>query len=115
MKFILNVLISALIIATVAYVGKRYSLFAALLLALPLTSMLAIVFLYYETKDIQKISELSYGIFWLVLPTLLFFLILPGLLKAGINFWASMGLTSLCMIAIFFVYTWGLKKIGVYF
>ena len=77
MKFLLNTLISAVIIAAAAEVGKRSSFVGALLVALPLTSILAISFLYLETGDVQKVTALSYGIFWLVLPTLLFFLLLP--------------------------------------
>lgn len=113
MKFFLNTLISALIIATVAEVGKRSTFVAALLVALPLTSVLALSFLYFETKDVGKVSALSYGIFWLVLPTLSFFILLPVLLKTGLNFWAAIATSSGSLIAIFFGYSWLLKRFGV--
>lgn len=113
MKFFLNTFIAALIIAGVAEIGKRSSYAGAVLVALPFTSILALAFLYFETGDVQKISNLSYGIFWLVLPTLLFFLLLPFLLKAGLNFWVALAATSAFMTCVFIAYSWVLRKFGI--
>ncbi len=113
MKFLVNTVLSALIIAAVAEVGKRSSFMGALLVSLPLTSILAIVFLYLETKDVQKVADLSYGIFWLVVPTLMFFIALPVLLKQGLSFWLSLASASVLLIAIFFGYSWILRRLGV--
>ena len=113
MKFLINTLLAAIIIATVAEVGKRSSFMGALLVALPLTSILAIVFLYIETKDLEKVANLSYGIFWLVLPTLLFFVALPIFLRQGLNFWVSLATASGLLIAVFIGYSWILRKCGI--
>jgi hypothetical protein len=113
MKFLINTIISALIVATVAEVGKRSSFFAALTIALPTTSILALSFLYVETKDVQKVAALSTGIFWLVLPTLAFFLLLPLFLRLGWNFWASLAGASALMVLAFTGYGWALRKFGV--
>ncbi len=113
MKFLLNTLISALIIATVAEVGKRSSFVGALLVALPLTSIMALSFLYVETGNIEKVSALSLGIFWLVLPTLLFFIALPLLLRSGLNYWASLAIASSALILVFVGYSWILRKVGI--
>ncbi|MGZ3695364.1 MAG: DUF3147 family protein [Bdellovibrionota bacterium] len=113
MRFLLNTLISALIIASVAEIGKRSTFVGALLVALPLTSILALSFLYVETKDIEKVSALSYGIFWLVLPTLLFFILLPLLLKSGLSFWAALASSMSALLVVFFGYAWLLKRFGV--
>lgn len=70
-------------------IAKKYTSFAAILASLPLTSILAFIWLYRNTKDKQKIIDPSYGIFWMVLPSLLFFIVLPMLLKKGMGFgWA---------------------------
>lgn len=113
MRFLLNTVISALIIASVAEIGKRSSFLAALLVALPLTSVLALSFLYLESRDIGKVAALSYGIFWMVLPTLLFFLSLPIFLKAGWNYWVALATSSTGLALIFFGYAWLLRKFGV--
>ena len=67
----------------VSELAKRSSFWGAALASLPLTSLLAFVWLYLDTGDIQKVSSLSQGIFWLVLPSLLLFVVLPLLLRSG--------------------------------
>src|SRR3712207_1028244 len=89
MKFALNTLLSSLIIASVVELGRRSAFLGALLMSLPLTSILALSFLYVETRDTQKVIALSNGIFWLVLPSLIFFLLLPALLRSGAGFWGA--------------------------
>jgi hypothetical protein len=89
-QFLIKVLITALLVAAVSEVARRSSLFGALLASLPATSILAFVWLYRETGDTAKVAALSADIFWLVLPSLLLFLLLPMLLKAGWGFWWSL-------------------------
>ncbi len=113
MKFVLTTLVSALIIASVAEIGKRSSLMAAILIALPVTSLLALIFLYLETGEVAKISALSMGIFWLVLPTLLFFLMLPALLRLGLGFWMALPASAAAMVGVFWAYSWMLGKFGI--
>lgn len=84
-----KVIISAVVLVAVAEIGKRSSLWGAALASLPLTSLLAFVWLYIDTSDIQKVSALSHGIFWLVLPSLVLFIALPLLLRSGVGFWCS--------------------------
>jgi hypothetical protein len=90
MYFILKTLITALIVVGISELAKRYSILSAALASLPLTSILAFIWIYYENRNTQQIIELSYNIFWLVIPSLLFFLIMPFLLKAGIKFVPSL-------------------------
>lgn len=86
MQFLLKVILSALIIASVSELGRRYTLFAAVLASLPLTSILAITWLYHDTRDPAQVVQLTQSSFWVVLPSLVFFLVLPLLLKAGVGF-----------------------------
>lgn len=90
MYFALKVLISAAVIAGASELAKRSSLLAAVLVSLPLTSILALSWTYWDTRDSAKVAELSHGILWAILPSLLFFLVLPQLLKAGLGFAWSM-------------------------
>ena len=93
----LKLIITAVVVVGVSEIAKKSSTFAAMLAALPLTSILAMVWLYIDTNDSQKIVELSYGIFWLVLPTLLFFILLPLLLKNHVGFWPSMVISGVTL------------------
>ncbi len=101
MYFLTKTLITALIVAGVSELAKRYTLWAALLASLPLTSILALIWTYADSKDSSKIIELSYSIFWLVLPSLAFFLILPFLLKQGWAFPWAMAIAIAAMMALY--------------
>ncbi len=109
---LIKTLLTAVIIVGISEIGKRYTTFAALLAALPLTSLLAMIWLYTDTKDTGRIADLSIAIFWLVLPTLLFFLILPWLLRHQYNFWLSLGVSSVVMIIFYLGYATIGKKLG---
>ena len=98
MRFLIKVAITALVVAGVSEVSKRSSLMAAILVSLPLTSILALTWLYLDSGDVNKVSQLSTDILWMVIPSLLFFVVLPVFLKNGFRFWPSLaaacGLTA---------------------
>lgn len=98
--YVLKVLISATLIVAISEIAKRSTLMGALIASLPLVSLLAIIWLHFETGDAAKISALSIGVFWLVLPSLSFFVVLPAALRAGWAFWPSLacaiGVTATC-------------------
>ena len=102
--YALKVAISALLVVAVSETAKRSTGFAALVASLPLTSLLAFVWLHLEASPSELIAELSSQIFWLVLPSLLLFLLFPLLLKYGLSFWVSIGLsiaaTAGCYVAL---------------
>ena len=93
-QYALKVGLSALIIVVIAEIAKRSTFWAAAVASLPLTSLLAFVWLYLDTGDAQKVAALAGGIFWLVLPSLLLFVLLPLLLRNGLGFWFSLAVSS---------------------
>lgn len=109
---IVKTLLTAVIIVGISEIAKRYTAFAALLAALPLTSLLAMIWIYVDTKDAGRIADLSISIFWLVLPTLLFFLVLPWLIRQQYNFWLSLTVSSVVMIVFYLGYATIGKKLG---
>lgn len=104
--FLIKTLITALIVAAVSELARRYTVWAALLASLPLTSVLAFIWVYWDTKDTGKIIELSYSVFWLVFPSLAFFLILPFLLKQGLAFPWAIAASIAAMAALYGVGMW---------
>ena len=113
MQFLLKVILSALIIAGVSELGRCYTLFAAILASLPLTSILAITWLYYDTRDTAQVVQLTQSIFWVLLPSLVFFLVLPLLLKAGVGFFPALLASSAVMVVTYWLYTLLLTRLGV--
>ncbi len=99
--YAIKVLLSAFIIVAVSELAKRSSVLGALLASLPLTSLLAFVWLYMDTGDARRVSRLSVDIFWLVLPSLPFFLLFPFLISRGWGFWTSLMVAALLMIACY--------------
>lgn len=105
--YLIKIAVTTMMIVTISEVAKRSSFIGALLASIPLISVLAMFWLYIDTKDVTKISSLATGVFWLVLPSLALFITLPLLLKQGLNFYfsigISMGITAGCywlMVAV---------------
>jgi hypothetical protein len=91
-----KILVSALVIVAVSEIAKRSTLFGALIASLPLTSILAMVWLYEDTKDAARVAKLSSEILWLVAPSLLLFAVLPILIKRGVAFYSALGVSAAC-------------------
>jgi hypothetical protein len=92
--------LSAAVLVMVSEIAKRSTVWAALLASLPLTSLLAFVWLYIDTRDTQKVAALSGDIFWLVIPSLALFPALAALLRYGVSFWLAMaGAVAITLLA----------------
>ncbi|MCX6230057.1 MAG: DUF3147 family protein [Bacteroidetes bacterium] len=111
--YFIKVITSSIIIVAISEISKRSSLMGSILASIPLISFLAFIWLYIETKDISKIADLSTGIFWLVIPSLSFFLLFPYLLKKNIQFYLSMTIAAVMMVIFYFLMLYILKKFGI--
>ena len=109
----LKILVSAMLIATISEVAKRSPGFAALIASLPLTSLLAFVWLRAEGSSSSQIAQLSSQIFWLVLPSLVLFLVLPLLLRHGLEFWLSLALSMGATVCAYLALLPLLRRMGV--
>lgn len=109
-QYIVKVVVSALVIVAVSEIAKRSSFWGAVLASLPLTSLLAFVWLHVETGDAERIAALSLDIFWLVLPSLLLFLLLPLLLRAHWGFWPGLAVSCAATAAAYGATAWLMAK-----
>lgn len=111
--YVLKVSVSAIIIVLIAEAAKRSTGLAALIAALPLTSLLAFMWMHVEGAEPARIAALSSQIFWLVLPSLVLFLLLPFLIRHGFGFLLSLlmsvSVTAVCYMAMLPL----LRKFGV--
>ena len=108
--YLIKLLISAGLIVLISEIGKRSSLMGGILASIPLTSFLAFIWMYQEEKDVTKIINLSKDIFWLVIPSLVFFVVFPIFLKKGINFYISMLSSTGIMVACYYLMIGFMKK-----
>lgn len=113
MQFFLKIAISAILIAGISELGKRFTTIAAILASLPLLSILAMVWLYVDTKSNAKVMALSYSIFWMVLPSLTFFLVFPALLKTKLTFYPALAISMCIMFVTYTIYIFVLNKLGI--
>jgi hypothetical protein len=112
-QFVLKVAVTVAVVVAVSEIAKRSSLWGAVLASLPLTSLLAFIWLYADTGDSQLVANLSRGIFWLVLASLPLFALLPLLLGAGWQFWSSLLLSCAVTVGAYFALIWLLPRVGI--
>ena len=113
LSFVFKVILSAVIIAAVAEIGKRSSVLAALLASLPLSTCLALIWLYIDTGDKEKIANLSMNVFWILQPSFIFLLLLPYLLRNGYSFVVSFVGSLMAMMFGYGIYIWALKGLKI--
>ena len=109
---ILKLFISSSIIVIVSEISKKNTFTGGLVASIPLISVLSIVWLYMETKNIENIINLSSSVFWMVIPSLSLFIALPFLLKSGFNFYFSLVLSMLITVACYSLTVFILSKNG---
>ncbi|MBK69103.1 MAG: hypothetical protein CMF54_04855 [Legionellales bacterium] len=109
----IKTLITAIVVVLVAEIAKRSTLLAGLIVSIPLTSFLALIWLYWDTKDNQKIIDLSNSTLLMVIPSLSFFIILPILIKLNLSFVLSIGASAIFTAICYWFFFILLNKIGV--
>lgn len=108
-----KVLLSAVIIMMVNKVQLVSDRLSALLIALPLTSLLAMIWMHRSGQSSERLANHAEGTFWFVLPTLPMFLILPWMLRNGWGFWAALLLNCLFTVGFFWLTVVVLRKFGI--
>lgn len=82
-------LITAAVVVAVSELAKRSDRIGAMVAALPLVTVLTLIWLYVEHQPPSKIANHAWYTFWYVLPTLPMFLVFPALL-ARLGFWPTL-------------------------
>jgi len=113
LHFLVKIVLTAVVIVAIAELAKRSSFWAAALASVPLTSLLAFVWLYLETGSAENVATLSQSIFWLVIPSLTLFILLPLLLRAGVQFWLALLASTAVTASAYAVIVWLLGRAGI--
>lgn len=114
-QYVIKILLTSVLVVAIFEMSKRWTLMGAVMASLPLTSILAMIWLYVDTGSSQKVSDLSWGIFWVVIPSLIFFVALPTMMKMGWNFWFALCGSCFVTAISYFGYIKVLTKLGVDF
>lgn len=106
--FIFKAVVSGVLIALISSLAKSYPRWAALLTALPLMTYLSLFWIYFENKDLNLLANYTRDVFWWILPSLIFFLIAIFLFRSQINFFVSIGISTMGL----FLAVWLFLKTG---
>jgi hypothetical protein len=110
---IIKAALSGLLIGAVSEIAKRSPGVGAIILSLPLISILSFIWLWRDTGDEFRIASLAETTFWFILPTLPMFLVLPMLIRHGIGFWTSLAASCGITIILYFLTAWVVGKFGI--
>lgn len=110
---VVKILVTALIIVLVNKIQLVNDRLSALLIALPFTSLIAMIWMHQEKQTTARIANHAEGTFWFVLPTLPMFLVFPWLLRQGWGFWPALLMNCAMTIALFWLTVIVLRKFGI--
>ena len=107
--------ISGVLIAVASDVARRWPGWGALIVSLPLVSILAMLWLWRDTHDPVRMAAHVEATFWFVIPSLPMFLLIPAMLRQGYSFWAALAAGCVLTVALYLGMTWAGPKIGLRF
>lgn len=105
-------LITAALVVAVSEFAKRSDRLGALIAALPLVTVLTLIWLHLERQPEAKLAQHASYTFWYVLPTLPMFLLFPALLPR-LGFWWTLAACAALTMACFALTAWLLQRFGV--
>jgi hypothetical protein len=105
-------LLTAGMVVFISEVAKRSDRLGGFIAALPLMTLLTLVWLYIENQPEEKIANHAYYTFWYVIPTLPMFLLFP-LLLPKLGFWLTLVASTLVTIICFGLFALVMKGFGI--
>src|SRR3954471_3553759 len=103
---VIKAAISGMIVAAVSEIARRYPGWGGLVASLPLTSLLAILWLWRDTKDAERVAELSLSTIWFFVPSVPLFIALPSLIRSGVAFWMAMAIAVMGTLVLYALMFW---------
>jgi len=105
-------LLTAAVVVLVSELAKRSDKLGGLVAALPLVTLLALVWLHVERQPDQKIVNHAWYTFWYVVPTLPMFLAFPVLFPR-LGFWPTMLACIVITVACFGAFALLVRRFGI--
>ncbi len=104
--------LTAGIVVLVSELAKRSDKLGGFVAALPLVTILALIWLYVENQSQEKIANHAWYTFWYVVPTLPMFLIFPSLLPR-IGFWPTLLVCLVITVVCFGLLAITVRRFGI--
>jgi uncharacterized membrane protein (GlpM family) len=104
--------VTAAVVVLVSELAKRSDKIGGFVAALPLVTVLALIWLYVENQTPEKIANHAWYTFWYVVPTLPMFLAFPVLLPR-IGFWPTLGASVILTVVCFGLFAIVVRRFGI--
>lgn len=105
-------LLTAAVVVLVSEFAKRSDKLGGLIAALPLVTVLALVWLQVEKQPVEKIANHAWYTFWYVIPTLPMFLVFPWLLPR-LGFWPTLLACVVFTVVCFALFALLVRRFGI--
>ena len=105
-------LITAAIVVLITEVAKRSDKLGALAAALPIVTILVLIWLHVENQSTEKIANHAWYTFWYAVPTLPMFLVFPWLLPR-MGFWPTLAVSVVITLICFGLFALLVKRFGI--
>ena len=105
-------LLTAGVVVLVSEVAKRSDRLGGFIAALPLVTVLTLIWLQVERQPESKIANHAWYTFWYVVPTLPMFLVFPYLLPR-FGFWLTMLASVAITLVCFGLFALAVRRMGV--
>jgi len=99
-------------VVLVSELAKRSDKLGGLVAALPLVTVLTLIWLYVEQQPLSKIANHAWYTFWYVIPTLPMFLAFP-LLLPKIGFWPTLLACVVITMTCFALFAFAVRRLGI--
>ena len=113
MYVFIKLIFTAFVVVLISEIAKRSTVFAGIVASIPLTSLLAFIWLYFDTQDINSIRELSRNILLMIPPSLVFFVTIYFLIGWKFSFSLSLGLSIILTAFVYWLYIYILGFLGI--
>lgn len=110
---IIKYLVTAAVVVAVSELAKRSDRVGGLMAALPLVTVLALIWLHVEKQPVEKIASHAWYTFWYVVPTLPMFLAFPVLLPR-IGFWYALSACVIITVICFVLFALVVRRFGIH-
>jgi hypothetical protein len=109
---IVKLFATAAVVVAVSEVAKRSDKLGGLIAALPIVTLLALIWMHIDQQSEEKIANHARYTFWYVVPTLPMFLLFPTMLNK-FGFWWALAISAVCASLCFGAFALVMRRFGV--
>ena len=95
MAYLIKIIIAVSIIVLASELSKRSTTLASILLAMPIVLFASFTIIWEDTKNAQKIADITYETVLFILPVIPFLFLLSWMLKNNINYYAALSVACI--------------------